>query len=321
MILAFKDAGIFLWGLNYALGELSRDLTELEAAGLLAGGAATLAEIGYRHSLSLGPQQTFLQISGAAARRSLAAAGAPPQALLFQHASSESATLPWGDPSDPDASTRYSYFAPFFLRELGLDHLPYFSLFESGCAGFALLIVAVGGLFLSSPETRLALCVMGDRRPDDASLDLYRERMLMSEHASSFVVGKESKGYQILGVNWYSTGRTAVPLLELVKRTVQMITGLCRELSVDISAPEVLVHYPNIFPDAWKMVSRSLRHHDKQHVMLDMPERAHCGGSDTIISLSKLYQGLEGRLHVVVTYGSGVHLAVAVLREKARPVA
>jgi hypothetical protein len=48
-----------------------------------------------------------------------------------------------------------------------------------------------------------------------------------------------------------------------------------------------------------------------------MAERAHCGATDSVISLAKVHRGENRRLHVVVNYGLGLHLAVCILQEKA----
>ena len=45
-------------------------------------------------------------------------------------------------------------------------------------------------------------------------------------------------------------------------------------------------------------------------------ERAHCGATDSVISLAKWHRGQSGRLHVVVNYGVGLHLGVCLLREE-----
>ncbi len=64
------------------------------------------------------------------------------------------------------------------------------------------------------------------------------------------------------------------------------------------------------------MVTRYLRITQLEPVMDEMAERAHCGGSDSVISLAKLHRRHEGRLHIVVNYGLGLHLAVCILKEK-----
>jgi len=39
--------------------------------------------------------------------------------------------------------------------------------------------------------------------------------------------------------------------------------------------------------------------------------------SDSVISLANYHRGEEGRIHIAVNYGVGLHLAVCVLKEKA----
>ena len=315
MTLLFKGAGLFIWGLNYAMGSVPSDLEELSAAGLIAGDASVLAQMGYHRCLSLGPDQTFLTLVSDVARRTLATTPFPPRSLLFQHGNFESATAPW-EPGEPDSSTRYSYFPPHLMRELGIDDLPYFCLFAGGCAGFSLLLATAASQHMTSCGDGPILCLMGDRRTPFAPYDQARERILSSEHASTFALGREPAGYQVLGVSCYSTARTVVPLIELVKRTTQMISELADELGIDLRDPRLLIHYPNIFPDVWKLVTRSLRLKPSQHVMIGMAEWAHCGASDALISLAQRHECHDGRIHVAVTYGAGVHLAVSMLEEK-----
>jgi len=97
-----------------------------------------------------------------------------------------------------------------------------------------------------------------------------------------------------------------------------MTKRLAASVGVDLSRPDLLIHYPNVFPDTWAMVTRSLRLSPSQQVLIDLPERAHCGASDAVISLSRAHRGEEGRFHVVITYGAGLHLAIAILKEKQR---
>ncbi len=158
---------------------------------------------------------------------------------------------------------------------------------------------------------------MADNTPVGDPFDMVRERILGSDHSSAFVLGHEERGYQLLGIDYYSTTRTLVPLVEIVKRSVQMTGDLAASLQLDLARCDVVIHYPNIFPDTWKMVTRYLRLPTVQHVLDGMPERAHCGASDSVISLAKLHRGQEGRLHVVINYGVGLHLGVCILKEKA----
>ena len=156
---------------------------------------------------------------------------------------------------------------------------------------------------------------MADSMPPGVPYDMVRERILGSDHSSAFVIGHEQHGYQLLGINYYSTTRTAVSFVEIVKRTVQMVQELATSLDLDLAGSDVAIHYPNIFPDTWKMVTRYLRIPCVEHVMDEMAERAHCMASDSVISLAKLHRGQRGRLHVVVNYGVGLHLAVSIFEE------
>jgi hypothetical protein len=152
--------------------------------------------------------------------------------------------------------------------------------------------------------------------PPGVPYDMVRERILGSDNSSAFLVRRESSAYQLLGINYYSTTRTAVPFVEIVKRTVEMIQGLATELGLNLAGSDVAIHYPNIFPDTWKMVTRYLRIPHAEHVMDEMAERAHCGATDSVISLTKLHRGQRGRIHIVVNYGVGLHLGVCILEER-----
>ena len=154
--------------------------------------------------------------------------------------------------------------------------------------------------------------------PPGLSFDLPRQRILGSDHSSAFLVGHEERGYQLLGLSYYSTTRKLVPLVEIVKRTVEMMQSLATELRLDLNGADIVIHYPNNFPDAWKMVTGYFLLPQIEHVMDEMPERAHCGATDSVISLTKWHRGQSGRLHFVVNYGVGLHLGVCILREYAR---
>jgi hypothetical protein len=121
----------------------------------------------------------------------------------------------------------------------------------------------------------------------------------------------------LLGIDYYSTTRKLVPLVEIVKLTVKMMQRLATELGLDLVGADVAIHYPNIFPETWKMVTRYLRNLRLEHLLDGMAARAHCESSDSVISLAKYHQGREGRIHIAVNYGVGLHLAVCVLKEKA----
>ena len=231
--------------------------------------------------------------------------------MLFR---SESAVLHY-DVNETDIALRNRYFPAEVMRKLQLDHVPYFCSFASGCAGFISVLLAAAALF-SSPDGRPAICVMADSMPPGVPYNMVRERILGSDNSSAFVIRRESSAYQLLGINYYSTTRTAVPFVEIVKRTVEMIQGLATKLGLNLVERDVAIHYPNIFPDTWRMVTRYLRVPRVAHIMDEISERAHCGATDSVISLAKWYRGQSGRLHVVVNYGVGLHLGVCLLREQ-----
>ncbi len=314
MMLLYMHAPIFVQGFNHQLGSLRRDLNELKAERLLLGNVEALSAVGYCHNFGLGKDESLLSLTTNPLRSALQSA-AEPRSLVFQHCYAESAVLGC-DAKETDIAMRNRYFPAEVMRELQLDHLPYFCSFASGCAGFTSVLIAAGGLF-PSPDERPAICVMADSMPPGVPYNMLRERILGSDHASAFVIGHEQLGYQLLGINYYSTTRTAVPFVEIVKRTVQMIQDLANSLDLDLPRSVVAIHYPNIFPDTWRMVTRYLRIPDVEHVVDGMCDRAHCMATDAVISLTKLHRGQEGRLHVVVNYGIGLHLGVCILKEKA----
>jgi len=317
MILLYQDSPVSVYGFNYQLGGLRRDLTQLKSESVLANTEETLSALGYRYCLSLDKNETLLSLAAKPVTATLAQT-AEPRALVFQHCHAESAVLPV-EPGHTGWASRNHYFAAAVLQELKLDHVPYFCSFASGCAGFLSLLVTAGGL-LSSSDGRAVVCVMADSRPVDPpglSFDLPRERILGSDHSSAFLVGHEERGYQLLGLNYYSTARKLVPLVEIVKRTVEMVQSLATELRLDLNEADIAIHYPNNFPDAWKMVTGYFLLPQIEHVMDEMAERAHCGATDSVISLTKWHRGQSGRLHFVVNYGVGLHLGVCILREYA----
>jgi hypothetical protein len=315
MILTYQDSPIFVSGLHYKLAGLRRDLEQLQSERLLAGSVATLRQIGYQFSFGLAPHETLLGLAADPFSATLTQCRNASSAI-FQHCYAESAVLPWSlDERDIGAHCRY--FAGALLKELGIIEMPYFCSFASGCAGFVFLCIAAAGMLSSSKDGEI-VCAMADSMPDGVTYDLSRERILGSAQSSAFAVGRSEGGYQLLGAAIYSSMRSLVPLLELVKRTVQMINSLMQTLGLTIGDADVVIHYPNMFPDAWKMVTRHLRLSDEHHVLRGMAERAHCFGSDSVISLAELHGSREGRVHIVVNYGLGLHLGVCALREMAK---
>jgi len=313
MMLLYQHAPIFVHGFNHQLGRMRRDLKELKAQKLLLGDVDALRAVGYGNNFGLGRDETLLSLTITPLSSALRTAGEP-RALVFQHCYAESAVLRY-DVNETDIALRNRYFPAEVMRELQVDHVPYFCSFASGCAGFTSVLIAAAALFSSSNE-RPAICVMADSMPPGVPYDMVRERILGSDNSSAFLVQRESSAYQLLGINYYSTTRTAVPFVEIVKRTVEMIQGLATELGLDLAGTDVAIHYPNIFPDTWKMVTRYLRIPHVEHVMDEMAERAHCGATDSVISLTKLHRGQRGRIHIVVNYGVGLHLGVCILEER-----
>ena len=300
-MLLYQDRAIFVYCFNHKLGSMQRDLKQLQAENLLVGTVELLGAVGYRHNFALGKNESLLSLATSPLARALQRAREP-RALVFQHCYAESAVLPC-DVNETDLALRNRYFPAEVMRELQLDHLPYFCSFASGCAGFISVLIAAGGLF-PSPDERPTICVMADATPLGQS--------------SAFVVGREQCGYRLLGINYYSTTRPRVPFVEIIKRTVQMVQELATSLDLDLAVSDVAIHYPNIFPDTWRMVTRYLRIPDVEHVIDGMYDRAHCMATDSVISLAKLHHGQEGRLHVVVNYGIGLHLGVCIFKEQAQ---
>ena len=315
MNLLYRETPLFISALNYQLPNLRRDLEQLQAKDLLAGSTDVLREVGYQFSYGLAPDETLLSLTAGPFSAALSST-AKPAAAAFQHCYAESAVLPWNQ-GERDVGARNRYFGGALLRELGIAELPYFCSFASGCAGFVFLCVSAAGILSSTAEGDV-ICAMADSMPDGVTYDLSRERILGSAQSSAFAVGRTARGYQLLGSAIYSSTRSLLPLLELVKRTVAIIVGLADELGLTLGREDVLIHYPNMFPEAWKMVTRYLRLSDEQHIQQGMAERAHCFGGDSVVTLAHLHGRKEGRLHFVVNYGLGLHLGVCALREIAK---
>ena len=68
--------------------------------------------------------------------------------------------------------------------------------------------------------------------PRGVPYNMLQERILGSDHSSALLVGHAAVGYQLLGVNYYSTTRLAVSFVEIVKLTVNLIQQLTTHLSL-----------------------------------------------------------------------------------------
>src|SRR5438067_535434 len=148
VILRYRNAPIYLGHFAYELGSVRWDLETLKARDLLAGEVETLRELGYQYCLGLGRDETLLSLARAPLSRTLK--GSQPHAVVAQHCLVESAVLTF-NPTDRSVEARNRYFTAALMRELQLDHVPYFCSFASGCAGFLSLVCVAAGLF-SSPD-------------------------------------------------------------------------------------------------------------------------------------------------------------------------
>ena len=104
MILLYQDSPVSVYGFNYQLGGLRRDLTQLKSENVLANTEETLSAMGYRYCLSLDKNETLLSLAAKPVTATLAQT-AEPRALVFQHCHAESAVLPV-DPGDTGSGLR-----------------------------------------------------------------------------------------------------------------------------------------------------------------------------------------------------------------------
>jgi len=251
MVLLYPNKNIFLYGFNHKLGSIRRDLNQLQIEGLLLGSSEALSALGYQYNFGIGKNETLLSLATDPLSRALQSAREP-RTLVFQHCYAESAVLHY-EANETDVATRNRYFPGELMRELQLDHLPYFCSFASGCAGFVSLLVVAGGVSTASRERGPTICVMADCMPQGVPNNMLQERILGSDHSSAFLVGHAEVGYQLLGVNYYSTTPPAVSFVEIVKLTVKLIQQLTTHLKLDLAPSGVAIHYPNISrtPGEW----------------------------------------------------------------------
>jgi hypothetical protein len=62
-----------------------------------------------------------------------------------------------------------------------------------------------------------------------------------------------------------------------------MVQELATSLGLDLGRRDVAVHYANIFPETWKMVTRYLRIARVEPVIDGMLDRAHFIATDSVI--------------------------------------
>jgi hypothetical protein len=275
-----------------------------------------LAAQGYRQNFSIGEDESLHSLAAGPFARLLEQCPNP-RALVFHHSYPDSAALP-PDKTEMGFMSHVHYFPPLLMRQFKLDQTPYFVSFASGCTGLLSMLMMAAGL-LDKTDGDPLLCLTADVKPPGTTYDALREKLLTSDCSSGFLAGREKRGYRLLGISYYSTSRQIVPLVQIVKMTVQMIRELAKETAVDMSAGNVVLHYPNAFPAAWDMVTQYLQVSRERHVLQGLAERAHCLSSDSMISLAALHGAGAGRAHIVVNFGSGIHLGAAILMEESLP--
>jgi hypothetical protein len=307
----FSQHPCHLWGLSHQLGTARRSLGELSGAGLLANPVEYLEKAGYQCNAGLDKDQDLFSLAGAALSNLLKLCPQP-SLLIVHHSYAESASYP--PAQGRELMNRAQYSAAALARRFEIDHLPYLGSFATGCTGMISLLTMAGSL-LSCSDLNEVICLTADCRPPGTNYDMLREKILTSDAASGFIVGAQPKGFRLLGLAYYSSTRAAIPLVEIVKRSVKMVKELAGDLGVQSELADALLHYPNIFKPAWDMVSQYLNAKPGQHIMEGMKERAHCLSSDSILSLDSWQGKRPGRLHVVFNFGSGLHLGICILKE------
>ena len=316
--LLYLDCEIYLWGMCHELGRVRRDLAELQRDALLCNAPEDLATQGYRQNCSIGPGDS-LQSLAAGTLGCLLKQCPAPRALVFHHSYPESTCVSAEKP-EPGFMSRVQYFPPSLMRQFKLDNMPYLVSFGSGCTGLLTMLMMATGLCRKNSESgNPILCLTADVKPPGTTFDASREKILTSDCSSGFLVGFEKRGYRLLGVSYYSTTRQIVPLVQIVKQSVKMIRELAKETAIELSAGGVVLHYPNVFPAAWQMVTQYLQVPKANHLLDGLPERAHCKSSDSVISLGHALGGGAGRVHIVLNFGAGIHLGACILKEEVLP--
>jgi len=313
--LLYLDSEIYLWGMCHELGKVRRDLTELKRDALICNETEDLAAQGYKHNCSIGPGDSLQSLAAESFGRLLKQCPSP-RALVFHHSYPESTCVSAEKP-EPGFMSRVQYFPPPLMRQFKLDNITYLVSFGSGCTGLLTMLMMAAGLCRTHSDSKNPiLCLTADVKPPGTTFDALREKILTSDCSSGFLVGSEKRGYRLLGISYYSTARQIVPLVQIVKQSVQMIRELAKATTIDLAADEVVLHYPNVFPAAWQMVTQYLQAPKATHVLDGLPERAHCKSSDSVISLGNAHGAGAGRVHIVLNFGVGIHLGACVLREE-----
>ncbi|MBV9010243.1 MAG: hypothetical protein JO354_13935 [Verrucomicrobia bacterium] len=311
LLFDFSKEGIYASDFRYRLGPIQRSLEELQTLNLLASPLEWLLQVGYRCNRCVQEGTTLLDFCGEVFSQLLERCPRP-DALIVHHSYAENTSI--APPSESrELLARANYFPANLLRHFGMDDVPYWGSYSSGCTGFmSLLIMAATALRAQAAEN--VICLTADLKPAGATYDSERERLLTSDAVSGFIVGHEVRGYQLVGVGQYSSSRSLIPLVEVVKRCVLMTRSLLCLADISGDGASLVCHYPNMFTEGWRMVSHFLRVSPENPLSYEISERAHCLSSDAIIPLENA-KGQPGRLHAIYSFGSGLHLAVAILRE------
>ena len=312
LLFDFSRERLYVTNCAHVLGPLHRTLEELATEGLLASSVESLRKLGYCSNRSIKPGTDLLKFV-APLMSSLRDKCSNPSALVMHHsyAINTSDSIP---PGDRRLLSRARYFPASLLRHVELDHVPYWGSYATGCTGF-MSLVTLAAAILRASSTGTVLCITADLKPPDTTYDGMVEKLLTSDAASGFVVGREPQGYRVMGVAQYSSSREIIPWLEVVKRAVQMTQKLCELLGIGCNGASMICHYPNMFLEGWQLVEHFLKVPKEKRVVNEMAERAHCLSSDAIISLETYKTREPGQLHVVYSFGSGLHLAIAILQQ------
>jgi hypothetical protein len=311
LLFDFSREGIYLSDSAYTLGAIPRSLDELQKLSLLSSPVEWLEKAGYQRNRCADADMSLLDFTSDVFGK-LRRACPKPGALIVHHSYAENTSIapPAGS---RELLARANYFPVNLLRRFEIDDLPYYGSYSSGCTGFMSLLTMAAAV-LNGKAIEKVICLTTDVKPRDATYDSRRERLLTSDAAAGFVAGREERGYQVIGIGQYSSSRALIPLVEVVKRAVVMTKSLLAESGISPDGADMLCHYPNMFVEGWKMVSHFLRVPNENQLLDEMSDRAHCLSSDSIIPLEKV-KGRSGRIHVIYSFGSGLHLAVAILKE------
>jgi hypothetical protein len=312
LLFDFSRDEFYISGFAHALGPVKRTLEQLAGEQLLASSVESLEAVGYRHNRSAGANMAVLDLASDVFRPLLEKCGQL-NAFIVHHSYPVN-TSETGGYENHDLISRASYFPASLLRHFELDHIPYWGSYMSGCTGFMSLLVLASGV-LKAQSLDKVICLTADLKPPDVTYDSVRERLLTSDAASGFIASRSRQGFQVMGVGQYSSSRKLIPLVEVVKRAVQMTRRLCDMTGIAQNGSSMLCHYPNMFLEGWQLVSHFLRVPKENQIIDGMAERAHCLSSDAIIPLESLMGTAPGRIHAVYSFGSGLHLAVAILKE------